>query len=214
MVDIQFSVKELSRRMSQPIVGDLAGLKRLGRYLVAHPRVVTLFRYQERFKDVVAWTDTDFAGCEETRRSTSGGVLVLGSHPVKSWSTTQVGIALSSGEAEYYGLVRGTSMALGMKSLLQDLGVEVGVQVNTDASAAKGIASRRGRGKVRHIEVHTLWVQDKVAHKEVRLIKVDGKVNVADNLTKHVAAEDVRVHMHRLGMYYAWGRHSLAPVAQ
>ena len=56
------------------------------------------------------------------------------------------------------------------------MGIKVRIRVNTDASAAKGIASRRGLGKVRHIEVHQLWVQDKVASGEVEVRKVDGDV--------------------------------------
>ena len=66
---------------------------------------------------------------------------------VKSWSTIQGIIALSSGEAEYYGIVKGSSIAIGQRGLLQDLRVKVDIRVHTDASAANGIASRRGVGK-------------------------------------------------------------------
>ena len=90
-----------------------------------------------------------------------------GAHLIKTWSTTQSVIALSSGEAEYYGLVKGASQGLEMRAMLTELGVESKVVVQTDASAAKGIALRRGMGKLRHIEVNQLWVQDKVAKGEV-----------------------------------------------
>ena len=86
---------------------------------------------------------------------------MLGQHLIGSWSSTQVVIALSSGEPEYYGLVRGSSIGLGIRSMLRDMGVQSRVRVYTDASAARGIASRRGLGKVRHIEVHQLWVSGK-----------------------------------------------------
>ena len=73
---------------------------------------------------------------------------------IKTWSTTQSVIALSSGEAEYYGMVKGGSVALGIQSMMKDMGtdrdVRIGVKIHTDASAAKGIATRRGLGKVRH----------------------------------------------------------------
>ena len=58
------------------------------------------------------WTDTDYAGCAKTRKSTSGGVIMIGGHMIKSWSSTQNVIALSSGEAEYYGLVKGAAQGL------------------------------------------------------------------------------------------------------
>jgi hypothetical protein len=81
---------------------------------------------------------------------------MLGNHCVKSWTTTQDVIVLSSGEAEYYAIVKGIAQALGMKRMLRDLGIEVNIVCNTDSSAAKSIASRRGCGRVRHIEVSTL----------------------------------------------------------
>ncbi len=55
----------------------------------------------------------------------------------------------------------GGSVGLGIKALLADLGVKRGIKLKTDASAAKGIASRRGLGKVRHIEVSQLWLQER-----------------------------------------------------
>ena len=109
------------------------------------------------------WTDSDFAGNRKNRKSTSGGVLFHGKHLLKSWSTNQATIALSSGEAEYYAMVKGASQAFGMAALAADLGtpLEEPMQLNTDASAAIGIGSRLGLGKVRHIEVNQLWLQEK-----------------------------------------------------
>ena len=69
---------------------------------------------------------------------------------------------------------------------MADLGLEVEVQVNTDSSAATSIASRRGAGRVRHIEVRELCVQDRIAKAELEMRKVKGEENAADGLTKHV----------------------------
>ena len=88
---------------------------------------------------------------------------MLGGHLIKSWCSTQSVVSLSSGEAEYYSIVKGASIGLGLRSMLGDFGVEVAIRVNTDASAAKGMANRRGLGKVRHIAVNQLWIQDRVA---------------------------------------------------
>ena len=95
--------------------------------------------------------------------------------------------------------------------MFSEIGVVFKIRVNTDASAAKGIASRRGLGKVRHIEVHQLWVQEKVANGDIEIRKVDGKANLADLLTKHCTAKDIRVHMHHTGQRYEKGRHAIAP---
>ncbi len=89
--------------------------------------------------------------------------MVFGNHCVKTYSHTQEMIALSSGESEFYGIVKAAAIGLGMKGLLEDLGVGAGVQVNTDSCAAKSILARRGAGRVRYIEVRDLLVQDRVA---------------------------------------------------
>ena len=105
---------------------------------------------------------------------------MYGSHCVKSYSSTQATIALSSAEAEYYGLIKAASVALGMQAMYTDLGETVDITLFTDASAARGIAMRRGLGKLRHMAVRTLWLQERIAHKELSLCKVKGDVNNSD----------------------------------
>ena len=209
--DIQYAVKELSRGMSAPTREHEEMLKRLARYLVDKIRVKIDFKYQCAVKNVTVYTDTDFAGCVRTRKSTSGGVVVFGSHMVKSWSTTQNVVALSSGEAEYYGLVKGGAQAIGFKNMMKEMGVKIDIILKTDASAAKGIATRRGMGKVRHIEVTQLWLQDKVARGEIKVEKIDGAKNIADQLTKYVTKEGILYHMERTHQRVTEGRHELMP---
>ena len=79
--------------------------------------------------------------------------------------------------------------------MLGDLGVVCTVTLDTDASAAIGIASGRGLGKVRHIEVSQLWLQHRVANGGLRVQKVDGISNVADALTKHLGKGPLSSHM-------------------
>ena len=110
---------------------------------------------------------------------------MLGSHAIKHWSSTQASVALSSGEAEFAGIIRGAGQGLGYKALLQDLGVEARLRVWTDSSAAIGICTRQGLGKLRHLDTHTLWIQQAVRTGRVDLRKVLGEENPADLLTKH-----------------------------
>ena len=137
-----------------------------------------------------------------------------GEHIIKSWSTTQSVIALSSGEAEYYGMVKGASVGLGIQSVLRDFEINVKLTLKSDASAAIAIASRRGLGKVRHIEVCQLWLQEKVRSGEVKVVKVGTDENVADSLTKYVNSEILRKHMRATGQLAREGRHRLAPATE
>ena len=119
--------------------------------------------------------------------------MMLGGNCLKSWSTTQEVVALSSGEAECYGMVRGGSQGLGLQEILRDLGVEAKIRIMTDASAAKGIACRRGVGRVKHIELNQLWLQDKVAKGAIEIRKVRTDENLADALTKYLDFEKIPV---------------------
>ena len=71
---------------------------------------------------------------------------MLGDHLIRFWTSTQKVIALSSGEAEYYGMVRAAAEGIGSQSLLRDMHVDVRLRLMEDSSAAKGIAERTGFG--------------------------------------------------------------------
>ena len=161
---------------------------------------------------IETYVDTDYAGCKVTRKSTTGGIAKLSKHVIKGWSNTQSIVTLSSGESEYYGLVRGSSVAIGTRSILQDLGLKLGVVVYSDASAALGIAQRRGVGKVRHVEVHQLWLQDRVARGDIKVRKIEGKKNPADAVTKYVDGVKLKEHCDRVDLRIWEGRHSIAPI--
>ena len=208
--DIAFSAKELCRRMAAPRVCDLAALRRLARYLLGAPRMVYHFDWQDE-ADIDAYVDTDFAGCSATRRSTSGGMLCRGRHLLKHWSTTQKGVTLSSGEAELAGVVKGTGEALGLQSIAADLGLTLQVHIRADSSAALGICQRSGIGRVRHLAVGQLWVQEKVRAQEIFLHKVVGTENPADLGTKHFDQQAITRGLSKLCVRKATGRPACAP---
>ena len=108
---------------------------------------------------------------------------------MKSWSRTQGPVALSSGEAEYYSFVKGATEGLGVQSLSEDLGWEVKLFLWVDSSAAKSMASRKGVGKVRHVQVRELWLQDAVRKQRVVISKIEGTKNPADVVTKPKSKE-------------------------
>ena len=130
-----FAAKEVCRFMAKPTDIAMTALKRLCRYLRARPRLVFTYPYQDAER-LDVYSDTDWAGCVRTRKSTSGGCLLVGSHVIKTWSATQASLALSSGEAEFYGVVRATGTGLGHRALMNDIGVDIPIRVWTDSSAA------------------------------------------------------------------------------
>ena len=136
---------------------------------------------------------------------------MMGSHCLKTWSSTQKTIALSSGEAELYGVVKGASEALGMQSIAADLGISAQVHIQTDSSAAIGICARAGIGRVRHLATGQLWVQERIRNHAFRLFKHPGAENPGDICTKHVPAELLRNHLPTIRTGHEGGRAECAP---
>ena len=89
---------------------------------------------------------------------------------VKSWSKTQGTIAQSSAESELLATVKGATEGIGLTSLARDLGLALKVRLHIDAAAALGIIERRGVGRVRHLDVGTLWLQEQQARRIVNCI--------------------------------------------
>ena len=85
-----------------------------------------------------------------TRKSSSGGLIQIGKHTLKSWASNQAVTALSSGRAEYYAMVKAASQKLGIKHNFIEFEVsseDLVIEIKTDATAADGIASSLGTGK-------------------------------------------------------------------
>ena len=97
--------------------------------------------------------------------------MLLGRCTIHTYSKGQAVIALSSGEAEYYGLVSGVSQTLGVVYMGADWGISLKGHIWMDATAGIAIGSRRGLGKVKHIDTVFLWVQEVVGQGRVSLGK-------------------------------------------
>ena len=210
--DIQYAAKEICRGMAQPTKGHVKKLRRLARYLIGAPRVIWKFRYQGDCDQVTVYSDSDWAGCRRTSRSTSGGAIVRGSHCIRAWSSTQKFVTLSSAEAELMAAVRATTEGIGISQLAAAWGLRLTVSVCVDSSAALAVVSRRGNGKLRHVKVGHLWIQEKASSGEVMYRKVRGETNPADLMTKSLPAHKAVSFSHGLSQYSVSG-HAKARLA-
>ena len=129
---------------------------------------------------------------------------------IKLLSTTQVTVSLSTAESEWHALVRTASALIGLQNLAADLGRYLQPILKTDASAAIGIASRRGAGKIRHLATQTLWLQQLVTEKRVKLQKVSGTSNTADLGTKFLDRAKLESLTASLGFYVLAGKSKIA----
>ena len=95
---------------------------------------------------------------------------------------------------------------LGITQLPYDWGMEVSGKVMVDSCAAIGVAHRRGNGKVRHVRIKLLWIQEKVEESELVMEKVVGEKNPADLLTKYLTANKSEQFVNMAGQEYRGGR--------
>ena len=131
---------------------------------------------------------------------------MLGEHCIKTWSAAQGPFALSSAEAEFYAMIEAVTRAKGLLSLANELGfrgLSNVIHLGTDSSAAKSFVSRRGLGKMRHIEIRDLWLQKEVLEGKVLVSKILGTENPADLMTKLLSLKDIVSRLQRMNIRVA-----------
>ena len=197
---ITFASKEISRSMSNPMKGDELKIKRVLRYLLEDSSCVYLFNWQVEPHLLTGYADSDWAGRRTTRRSTSGGIVMHGSHLISHWSRTQVGVALSSTEAELNAALKMASELVGLKNSLDEWGQKVKIEVLGDSSPLQGLLLRRGTGKIKHLSLKQLWLQERVRAGEVTYKKAPRLDNPSDALTHHWTEKEGQLHFARMGL--------------
>ena len=109
-------------------------------------------------------------------------------------------VALSSCEAEFNAALKGGRELQEVGQLLQEWGREMPLVLKGDSSACEGVLSREGVGRLKHIEVKQLWLQQQIGERKIGFDKIPRTINSADCFTKHWTP-DTFSHFHRLGFY-------------
>ena len=115
-------------------------------------------------------------------------------------------LSLSTAESELHGIAKGIQMGIGFQSLCKDLNMQQGIRIHSDATAAIGIARRRGLGKLRHLDVEDLWIQEKVRDKTAEIVKVLGTDNPADVFTQYVDSATLQKALKCMQLHAESGR--------
>ena len=109
-------------------------------------------------------------------------------------------------EAELVAAVKMSTELIGICQLFHDWGLEEGARLLVDSSAAIGVINRKGNGRLRHVKVGMMWIQEKVEEGEIRIEKVLGTENPADLMTKYPPAAKIQQYMEKLGQESRGGR--------
>ncbi|KAH7465285.1 Retrovirus-related Pol polyprotein from transposon TNT 1-94 [Fusarium oxysporum f. sp. matthiolae] len=204
--DIAFGVSLCSRYLANPTKAQEAAVKRIMRYL----RGTCDFKLEFRgdIRPLTGYTDSDWAGDTETRRSTAGYIFNVGSGAISWAAKRQQSVALSTCEAEYMGQTQATKEAIWLRTLLKEL---LGGLNATDQIAATiiygdnqgAIAMTKNpqyHSRTKHIAIQEHFVREKTASGEVEMNYIPTDKQVADGLTKALPKDRFQLFRKALGV--------------
>ncbi|CAM6086082.1 unnamed protein product [Calypogeia fissa] len=199
--DISHVVGLVSRYMANPGKVHWEAVKWILRYLKGTSDVGLLFDAQgDSARSIIGYVDSDYGGDLDHRKSTSGYTFTLAGGCVSWRSTKQKCISQSSTEAEYVAAAEATKEAIWLNKLVRDLGIlQSSVDLHCDSNSALHIAANRmTHGRIKHIDIRYHFIRQVVCNKQIELIKIDGKLNPADMLTKVIPLESFSRHCAKL----------------
>ncbi|KAD6119214.1 hypothetical protein E3N88_10485 [Mikania micrantha] len=200
--DITYAVNLLSQFVADPRENHLNAVIRVLRYLKATPGQGILLP-KEGDTRLVAYSDADWLGCQTTRRSRTGYLLLLGGAPISWKSKKQSLVSRSSAEAEYRAMATAVCEVLWVRSLLTELNEcqSGSTTVLCDNQAAKHIANNPVfHERTKHVEMDCYFVRERVESKEIEPVHISTKQQLADLLTKPIGAAHLKELLGKLGM--------------
>ncbi|XP_062230159.1 uncharacterized mitochondrial protein AtMg00810-like [Phragmites australis] len=184
--DIAYAVQQVCLYMHDPREPHLALVKRILRYI--HSTLdFGLQLYSSTVSSLTAYSDADWAGCPDTRRSTSGYAVFLGDNLISWSSKRQPTVSRSSTEAEYRAVANVVAEVTWLRQLLLELHCPVrqaSVVYCDNLSAAYLSTNPVQHQRTKHIEIDLHFVRDKVATGAVRVLHVPTSSQYADIFTK------------------------------
>ena len=159
---------------------------------------------QSDYLEVVGYSDSDFAGCVDSSKSTSGYISLLAGKAVSWRSIKQTIVASSTMEAEFIACYETTSQALWLKNFISGLKVIDSIsrllKIFCDNSAAVFFAKNNKSGsRSKHIDIKFLMVRDHVKKQEVIIEHINTELMIADPMTKGLPAKVFQDHATHMG---------------
>ncbi|GJX21475.1 retrovirus-related pol polyprotein from transposon TNT 1-94 [Tanacetum coccineum] len=199
--DLQFAICMCARYQARPTEKHLHAVKRIFQYLRG-----TVNRGLWYPKDssiaLTAFADADHAGCQDTRRSTSGSMQFLGDRLISWSSKRQKSAAISSTEAEYIALSGCCAQILWMRSQLTDYGFGFNkIPMYCDNKSAIALCCNNVQhSRSKHIDIRFHFIKEHVENGVIELYFVNTEYQLADIFTKALGRERIEFLINKLGM--------------
>ncbi|GJS23007.1 retrovirus-related pol polyprotein from transposon TNT 1-94 [Tanacetum coccineum] len=199
--DLQFAICMCARYQARPTEKHLNAVKRIFQYLkgTVHPR---LWYPKDSSIALTAFADADHAGCQDTRRSTSGSIQLLGDRLVSWSSKRQKSATISSTKAEYIALSGCCAQVLWMRSQLTDYGFGFNkIPMYCDNKSAIALCCNNVQhSRSKHIDIRFHFIKEHVENGVIELYFVNTEYQLADIFTKALGRERIEFLINKLGM--------------
>ena len=187
--DIAYAVGVVSRYMSNPGKKHWDAVKSILRYLSGTADRQLCYGRGEL--SIQGYVDSDYAGCVDTRRSTTGWIYTFAGAAISWRSKLQDCTSVSTTEAEYVAASEACKEAIWLARLVGDLGIKVQLPLlHCDSQSAIALAKNPVfHARTKHIDVRHHFVRECLAEKRIDLEKIHTTANTADALTKSLSSE-------------------------
>ncbi|XP_071722114.1 secreted RxLR effector protein 161-like [Rutidosis leptorrhynchoides] len=202
--DIAFAVAMLGRYQSNPGMDHWRAAKKVMRYLQGTKGHMLMYRRTDNL-EVVAYSDSDFAGCIDSRKSTLGYIFMFAGGAVSWRSAKQTLVATSTMEAEFVSCFEATSHGVWLKGFISGLRIMDFIarplRIFCDNSAAVFMAKNHKSGsRSKHIDIKYLAIRERVKEKKVVVEHISTGLMITDSLTKGMSPMSYKDHVSRMGI--------------
>ncbi|KAM6543867.1 hypothetical protein CsatB_030554 [Cannabis sativa] len=202
--DIAFVVGVLGRYLSDPGLSHWKAAKKVMRYLQGTKDHMLTYRRADTL-DIVGFSDADYAGCVDDKKSTSGYIFMMAGGAVSWKSVKQTLTASSTMEAEYMACYEATCQAIWLRNFISALGVMDSIsrplKLYCDNSAAVAFSRNvRSTSRSKHIDIKYYFVKEKVTESLISIEYTPSTGMLADPLTKGLPICVFLEHVARMGL--------------
>ena len=200
--DISYAVGVVSRHMQNPTKHHFGTAKRILNYIAGTADYGVWYGSSKNF-NLIGYSDSDWAGCTEDRKSTSGHLFTLGTSAVSWSSKKQATVALSTSEAEYSAVSSAATQAVWLRRILASFEQEQQQPTVIFCDNQSAIAMTENpafHGRTKHIDIRVHFIRDLVANGDVEIRYINTDKQAADILTKALARGKFELFRSALGV--------------
>ena len=202
--DIAFIVGMLGRYLSNPGMDHWKAAKRVMRYLQRTKEYMLTYRRSDQL-EIIGYSDSDFAGCQDSRRSTSGYIYLLAGGAISWRSAKQTLVASSTMAAEFVACYEASNQGIWLRNFVTGLrileGVERPLKIFCDNKSAVLYSNNNmSSTKSKHIDIKFLVVKERVQSGQISIEHIGTNSMIADPLTKGLPPKVFHEHTARMGV--------------